>query len=458
MNDQASNVANPASAAATPVAAAPWPQPARSWYTVGMFGLMVMIAFMNQGVIGLLVEAIKKGLKLTDTEVSFIIGFAAASVSSLVGLPISRLVDRMSRKVLIGIGLSVASVLTACCGLAQTFWQLFFARMGTGISVVGNGPAAFSILADTFPPAKLPKALAIMNIGFAYARSLSLIVGGGVLIPFAAGLTGIVIPVIGTLQMWQWVFLFIALPEVFLALLVFTTLHEPQRRGVRAVGQKAVPVGDVFRFLWDNRAAFGPMFAGLGIMSLAMGTLVWSAPFFQRTYGWGPAQYGVFAGVLTAVVSPIGLIGGGLFAEWLARKGYNDANLRTVAIATTAYIPFGLAYPLMPTPTLALVVQVVGGAVTLAGSGPQNAALQVILPNEMRGQVTAAFLLVFSLIAGGIAPTLVALLTNYVFHADAMLRYSMLTVSAVLLPIAALVFWRGLPAYGRAFAQARTWH
>ena len=457
MNDQASNVANPIPAPTTPVASAAWPHPSRSWYTVGMFGLMVMIAFMNQGVIGLLVEAIKKGLQLTDTEVSFIIGFAAASVSSIVGLPISRLVDRMSRKVLIGIGLSVASLLTAGCGLAHTFWQLFFARMGTGISVVGNGPSAFSILADTFPPAKLPKALAIMNIGFAYARSLSLIVGG-VLIPFAAGLTAIVIPVIGTLQMWQWVFLIIALPEVFLALLVFTTLREPKRRGVRAVGQKAVPVGEVFRFLWDNRAAFGPMFAGLGVMSLAMGTLIWSAPFFQRTYGWGPAQYGVLAGILTAVVSPIGLIGGGLFAEWLARKGYDDANLRTVAIATTVYIPFGLAYPLMPTPTLALVLQVVGGAVVLAGSGPQNAALQVILPNEMRGQVTAAFLLVFSLIGGGIAPTLVALLTNYVFRADDMLRYSMLTVTAILLPVAAVIFWRGLPAYGRAFAQARTWH
>jgi MFS family permease len=457
MSTEARNVGASAAAPATTAPALPWPHPARSWYTVGMFGLMVMVAFMNQGVIGLLVDPIKKGLQLTDTEVSFIIGFAAASVSSIVGLPISRLVDRMSRKVLIGFGLTAAGILTACCGLANTFWQLFFARMGTGISVVGNGPSAFSILADTFPPAKLPKALAIMNIGFAYARSLSLIVGG-MLIPFAASLTGVVIPVIGTLQMWQWMFVLIALPELFLAFLMFSTLREPARRGVRTVGQKAVPVGDVFRFLWDNRAAFGPMFAGLGVMSLAMGTLIWSAPFFQRTYGWGPRQYALTAGTLTAIVSPIGLIGGGLLAEWLARRGYDDANFRTVAIATTCYIPFGLAYPLMPTPTLALVLQVVGGAVVLAGSGPQNAALQVILPNEMRGQVTAAFLLVFSLIGGGIAPTLVAVLNDYVFHADNMLRYSILTVSSVLLPVAAMVFWRGLPAYGRAFAQARTWH
>jgi O-antigen/teichoic acid export membrane protein len=93
----------------------------------------------------------------------------------------------------------------------------------------------------------------------------------------------------------------------------------------------------------------------------------------------------------------------------------------------------------------------------LIGVGPQNAALQVIVPNEMRGQVTALFLFLFTMIGFGIAPTVVALLTDYVFRDELKLRYSIASLHAVLAPLAAFVFWRGLRGYGRAVAHARSW-
>jgi uncharacterized protein involved in response to NO len=52
----------------------------------------------------------------------------------------------------------------------------------------------------------------------------------------------------------------------------------------------------------------------------------------------------------------------------------------------------------------------------------------------------------------------VALLTDYVFRDEMRLRYSIATIHAVLAPIAAYVFWRGLRAYGEAVAHARRWH
>jgi hypothetical protein len=51
----------------------------------------------------------------------------------------------------------------------------------------------------------------------------------------------------------------------------------------------------------------------------------------------------------------------------------------------------------------------------------------------------------------------VALLTDYVFRDEMKLRYSIATMHAVLAPIAAFVFWRGLSGYGRAVAHARSW-
>lgn len=45
--------------------------------------------------------------------------------------------------------------MTAMCGLAQNYAQLFFARIGVGVGEATLGPAAYSMLADTFPPKKL---------------------------------------------------------------------------------------------------------------------------------------------------------------------------------------------------------------------------------------------------------------------------------------------------------------
>ncbi len=85
----------------------PWPSSRRAWYGVTMFGLTVMTLFGSNALIGLLVQPIKVDLGLTDTQVSLIVGFAAAAFNAIASLPISRLVDRMSRRLIIGVGLLV---------------------------------------------------------------------------------------------------------------------------------------------------------------------------------------------------------------------------------------------------------------------------------------------------------------------------------------------------------------
>ena len=130
----------------------PWPSSRLAWYGVTMFGLTVMTLFGSNALIGLLVQPIKVDLGLTDTQVSLIVGFAAAAFNAIASLPISRLVDRMSRRLIIGVGLLVMGTGSALTGLANGFWQLFAARLFTGIGGAGNGPATYSILADTPPP------------------------------------------------------------------------------------------------------------------------------------------------------------------------------------------------------------------------------------------------------------------------------------------------------------------
>jgi hypothetical protein len=233
-------------------------------------------------------------------------------------------------------------------------------------------------------------------------------------------------------------------------------LHEPRRRGLPTAD--VIPLRDVFRYLWDHRGAFAPMFGGLALNSLAFGTAVWEAAFFQRTYGWSPAQYGVIEGSVLFVLSPLGMLAGGFIAEWLGRKGYDDANLRVVFYGMLLHLPFAILYPLMPTPLWAIALSAINTSISGGLGAPQNAALQVILPSRMRGIITALYLLVFTLVGFGLAPTVVALITDHVIGDESKIRYSLVLLQAVAGPLAAFIFYLGMKPYGKEFARAKSWY
>src|SRR5690606_6036278 len=65
------------------------------------------------------------------------------------------------------------------------------------------------------------------------------------------------------------------------------------------------------------------------------------------------------------------------------------------------------------------------------------AALQVVVPNRLRGQLSALFLILVSIGGVGLGPTLVALVTEYVFGDERALRYSLSITVGILAPLAA---------------------
>ena len=435
----------------------PWPDRTRAWYAVGVFAIALMFNFLDRQIMTLLVGPIKRDLSLSDTEISVLIGFAFVSFYVLMGIPISRLVDTYSRRLIIGVGVASWSVMTALCGLANNFWQLFAARVGVGESC--NGPATYSMLSDLFPREKLPKAIAVLNFGFMFGSGLALIVGGTV-IQMVMTRPDVTLPLVGTLRPWQLAFIIVGLPGLLVAALV-ATIREPTRRGfMPGAGQSrgAVPVWDVINFLHDNRHTYGPLFLGTGLKALlAFGTSVWVPEFMIRKFGWTIGEIGLAVGLILFVVAPLGLVCGGALAERFAKRGHADANLRVVLIASLGLIPTSILFPLMPSATLALAVMALNTFIGSLGPGPQNAALQVITPNQMRGQVTALFLAVFNLIGFGLGPTFVALLTDQLFGADRFLPYSLALTAAILGPVAAFVIWRGMKPYGESVVRARAW-
>jgi MFS family permease len=441
----------------------PWPSPARAWYGLVALTVGLLVATVDRGVISLLIEPIKRDLHVNDIDASLLIGGAFVSAYAFLGIPISRLADAKSRRLIIGLGMAFWSVMTCFCGMAQTYQQLFWARVGIGAGESAFAPATYSIITDSFPPEKLPRAMAIISIGFTSGLALSSLVGGAV-IQSIDRFPEIVLPVIGVVRPWQAVFIAVGLPGLIVAAMM-ATVHEPRRRGLisRAGGNadlsiKPMPIPQILSFLNKERATYVPMFVGMAIKTLlGFGSGLWMPSFFVRTYHWAIPKTAYALGVIAFVMSILGLLAGGWIAERYARRGYDDANIRVLLVATILVLPTSVLFPLMPTAAWSLVLVGANTFFASLGIAPANAALQVVTPNEMRGLVRAMYQFVFNVVGYFLGPLFVAFFTVIVFRDDAAIRYSLTTAAAIVGPIAIAVTWWGLKPYARSYARAREW-
>jgi MFS family permease len=430
----------------------PWPKPAVAWYAVSVFALVLMLGQLDQGVISLLIRDIKADFNLADWQIGLITGLAPALFFVVIGIPLSRFVDTSTRKYVLSAGIAVCSLMTTLCGLAQSFWQLFGLRVFVGGGTAVNGPGSYSMLADFFPRQKLPSAIYVLQIGFILGTGVPLILGAYAL----TQLSGVPVQHWGGLIIhhWQMVFMAVGLPALLGALLLLT-VPEPPRRGVVQGGHQAQSLWSIIGYLFKHWRLYAPMFFGLAFSAMeTYGTLQWRVPFLSRTYGWSAPQAGYILGVSNIIFQFLGLIVGSWFTAWMAKK-YDDANVRVVAIMYTLTPIFAVVGPLLPNPWLAVFCSGLTGLFGLAGASPQNAAIQSVTPNQMRGQVTALYLFVFTVIGQGLGPVFIGLVTNFVIHDESMLRYAMAGTAAFMTPIAALIIWLGVKPYGKAIAEIK---
>jgi hypothetical protein len=81
-----------------------------------------------------------------------------------------------------------------------------------------------------------------------------------------------------------------------------------------------------------------------------------------------------------------------MLAERFAGNVRDDANMGVAFLAKVVSLPASIIFPLMPDPASAIAVLACGLFCLSWLVGPMNAALQIITPNQMRGQISALFL------------------------------------------------------------------
>ena len=430
----------------------PWPNPGYAWYVIAVLLVAYTFSFVDRQIMSLLVGPVRSDLNISDTQFSLLHGLAFGLFYTLMGLPLGRVADRGSRRMIMALGIAAWSVMTAVCGLARNFWQLFLARIGVGIGEAALSPAAYSLIADYFPPSKLGRAIGTYSMGVYLGAGLAYIIGG-LVINLVSTVPEVSVPLIGTMRSWQVTFLAVGLPGLLVALLVLT-VREPIRRGLLLRDGAVAPdisIPEMFRFLWDKRRIFVAHFVGFSLLALLFNAVTaWAPTFFIRKFDYTAPEIGLALGSIILVFGSSGIVVGGWFGDYLRARGYRDAPMRGAAIGAIALAPFAATATLVNNPIVSLAIFCPLMFFSSFPFGLAAAGLQMVTPNQMRGQVSAMYLFAVNLLGIAWGPTIAAVLTDYVFKNDMMVGHSMAIVSGLAAPLAAIVLFTSFKPFRSA--------
>ncbi|UTA68887.1 MFS transporter [Emticicia sp. 21SJ11W-3] len=420
-----------------------------AWYVLGILLLAYISSFIDRQILALLVKPIKASFGISDTQMGLLMGLSFALFYTVLGIPIGVMADRMSRKKIIGWGIAIWSLMTALCGVAGSFSMLFLARVGVGIGEAALSPAAYSMISDYFPKKKLGTALGIYNMGVFLGSGLSILIGAA--IRSMVGQENIHLPFVGEIFSWQVVFFYIGLPG-FLIVLLLQTIKEPKRKELDSGKESAnkASFSEIIAYFKANKSTFLSLNFGMAFMSFASfaGTY-WIPTFLNRVHGWTDTKAGVTFGVLVSVFSTLGVVLGGRYADHLLKKGIATARMRTsfmgmsVAVISTAGLLFA-------NPDITLVFIALFCFASSFSYGSATAAIQEIVPNNMRAIFSAFFLFVVNLIGLGLGPLSVGFFNDTVFADPQKINYSIFIAQFGGCIISSLLLYIGLSPFAKS--------
>ncbi|MFT7285979.1 MAG: MFS family permease [Halieaceae bacterium] len=437
-----SNVAQPVRPAADA-----YPPSSIAWYSISILLVAYTIAFVDRTILALLVGPIQRDLGISDTLMGLLHGIAFALFYCALGIPIARLSDRYSRRWIILIGMLIWSGMTALCGVARNFWYLFAARVGVGIGEAALSPAAYSMIADMFPPQRLARALGVYSSGVFFGAGIAFMIGGAIIGALETTRT-ITLPIIGEIRSWQGVFFIVGIPGGLFALLMLT-VPEPKRISAPPSSGPAL-LPSLWAYMSSNRRVVLGHFLGFSLIAIVFnGYIAWAPTQLIRDFSVTAGQAGQALGLVIFLFGGSGIIVGGVVADRLSRRGYTDANMRAGVIGAVGLLPACVLAPQMPTFHSSIAVYAAFFFFASFPYGAAAAALQLMAPHDLRARLSAIYLLVLNLVGIGLGPLCIAAISDYLLGGKAYIGSAMSIVGAVVVPVGGLILLFTLPALRR---------
>ncbi|MFT3727073.1 MAG: MFS transporter [Terricaulis sp.] len=391
--------------------------------------------FVDRSLIGVTQEPLKHDLGIDDFQLGLLGGPAFAILYTLMGVPIARIAERRSRIAIVSIGAAVWSLMTAACGFAGNYVQLFAARIGVGIGEAACTPPSHSVIGDYFPSGKRATALAIYALGIPIGTMIAAI-GGGWLVENGHQFFDWLAPTFSALGVtnhlgnpdqvagWRSVFLILGLPGLLAALLLQITVKEPPRSGAAT---EAPSFGETLKELMRKPSFWHIAMAGALVSFVGYGTSQFLVSYAVRNYGVSISQASGALGLVAGISVAIGTFAGGFISDAFQKRRPTIACWLPglgLLVALPIYLrSFGA--PDFEDSFKYLLIAPVFHYLYL---GPMYAVTQSVVQPRMRATAIAILLLVVNLIGYGLGPPLVGALSD--FLAGQELTPSGLTIEA----------------------------
>lgn len=409
------------------------------WYVVAVLGLVYAVNIADRYVVSTVLESIRLDLHLTDSGIALVTGTALALFYVTIGIPISALADRASRRNIVGCSLILWSGFTLLCGAAHNFWQLLLARIGVGIGEAGGTPPSTSMLADWFPARERPMALTFFSLGAPLGAWIGADVAGRVADAFG----------------WRTAFHALGVPGVVLGLIVFLTVREPSRgrmEGARGGDTLAgVPLREALRFILSQRSAMHLMMAGAVTALWGWGLMWWTPTFLMRTYGMTAGQAGVILGPIHIVAGSIATVATGRVMAMKSMADPRRVLWLMAGVIALITVPSFLVYY-----TRSLDLAIIGLWIFVPAMyfyiGPSFGLLSNVVPPQMRATAAAVTLLMANIANLVVAPQAVGFVSDHLAGPGGADAASLRIALLLLAPTGFWAAWHYWAA-GRQFAR-----
>jgi predicted MFS family arabinose efflux permease len=364
--------------------------------TLTLLMLAFTLSICDRMILSILFPDIQAEFGLSDTQLGLLGGMTFALFYATMGLPIARLSDQYSRKIIIITSLVIFSLLTVFSGLAAGFISLLLFRIGVGIGEAGVNPASHSIIADYFPPQRRGFAMAILMLGGSFGMMLGF-VGGG----FIAEAYG-----------WRIALVSVGVPGVLLAVFMAKLLKEPVRGTFETeTPPPPPPILTTAAAMWANPAMRHLIAASIIAGMVSYGLTQWLPTFFMRSHDLSQSETGMLIAGVFGILGAIGALVAGKWFDRLSIRGF-QYGLWMIAIVPFFSMPFFVLGLLADNLTTAMLLFIVPGFCANFFLGPTLAMVQTLSPVHVRAVTAAIKMLCLNLIGLGLGPLLVGVLSD----------------------------------------------
>ena len=210
-----------------------------------------------------------------------------------------------------------------------------------------------------------------------------------------------------------------------------------------------------FEFLGASKLLYFSVYGISGLFTfVAFSVGPWLPTMLVRKFEMAPAQAGITVGLSVTVCGTIGAIVAGWLCDRWTRSDNRGHKLSVLLVSFFMMIPAIIGMTLAPTAVSSIAFIVLFTFSNAFGFAAIAASLQDIVPHDYRGQASAVLLIVNGVIGFSFGTTAVALITDYVFHNDASIAYSILLGALPVAVLCTLWIFATLKAYDNAYRAA----